>query len=361
MSDLARILSEMNRRLGVLEAREERARSPFGLPGFKHPYIGVAPIFIDSADTRLRQAVFNISPSGPFVWTGMAAFWYQNGGVGTAIGEFRPISSLTDTGAPPTVNAIDFHYTLSAGGSGWKFQNLPLGSPTLYSNFDRPSYQQTEFLLKGNESLVITAQPTIAPVATGFLVFCFNGYKILSSNALGDIGRGPSVDELPGLRIPYKAKIPITFDSSSAGPFRGSYTHSATGLFVVTAIHGTWLPTTSSSANKFRHISALQDGVSADPQEITPDFHFRITTNGNDLQWQTIPTTIGLAAPTGVPSPLLFTNRERPLYLAAPAQITPNSTVTVECFPILNPKANGTVDVILDGYIIAQGDTWKGE
>lgn len=336
---LGRILQDMARRVADLERFVVQVRQPHGLPGYKHNFFSVISFNITSTDTTWQNAEINISPAGPFVWTGAVAAYFETAG-GQA-GEFRPVSSITDTASPQTMNSADFEFQFSMGGSGWKFQNKPIGSPMMFSNFDRPMYQPVEYLMKGNEALSVQVRQTRSHAQDGRIYVVVLGYKILNVNALGDLGQGaPTLDEIPGLRLPRKYDIPIVITSSSATTQTGSVTVSATGLFCATSIGATF----RNSSGRYRGIGGIIDDTSAAPTA-TINCTFTVMTTGNDLRWQNDP----------LPITLLFSNHERPLYLPAPAIITPNSTVQLELQEVVGKGFPvGQFDLVLDGYTIVQ-------
>lgn len=359
---LNRVLRAMADEIDYLkrELLKGRRSTPYGLPGFKHPYIGVIPMKILESQTDPITEVFNVSTAGPLVVTGFFAAWLD-----TTTGRFRPVSSLPDTAAPPVVGALDFLWEVEIVGPGWHMQNRPVGSPSIFSNYDRPMYLPHEYLLRGNESFQVTATPTAPPKSNGVLYFCILGYKILSTDALGSIGQGqPSVEEIPGLRLPYKAVINLDIVDSSDDEVVGTYRHTATGLFVVQSLSASWRVRTAGSDNgRFRYLNSNEEGAIVTPVGKALNFVWNIDNGGNDLRWQSISVTDGVPGSLlNVPGPLLFTNRERPLYLAGAGQITPASLTTFRATPTESAGAieNGTLQLVLEGYTIVQGEPWAG-
>jgi hypothetical protein len=352
---LARILQNYQARLDALEGAMAAQGRAFGLPGYKHAYIGAIPIEIEAGNKGPYTGTWSISIAGPFVWTGYMATMLLESEDGLRH-NFRPVSSLVDTAEPPTVSALDFLYEFEVDGTTYRLQNKPIGSPFLFSNKDRPRYLPQEFMLEGKESVTVTVTPTVDPPIDLKLYIIFFGYKILPTDALGGFGKGaPSLEQIPGLRTPWCATIDVKILKGTEGVLSAndrSYTHGVSGIFVITSLGGTWRSLNSlDDFGRFRHISGMQD-VGAVVTENCIDFLFALN-SGNDLRWQ------GPFGTPCVPSPALFTNQERPLYLPAPAIVSPGSTVTLDV-DVLSAAETGILQVIMDGYIINQGEVFKG-
>jgi hypothetical protein len=357
MGAMERLLSECLQHMKQQEQRITRLEGSLGakpqIPGYKHPFIGVVPIKFLAGDLSPKQAVFNITKSGPFMLTTLAAFTLLENSETPGIFNWRPISSLPDTVEPPTVSAMDFLWTLEQAGSTVHFQNRPIGSPYLFSNVDRPLYNPVEYLFEGNDALSIELTPTVTPPIDVTIYFCILGYKVYAVNALGNLGQDqPSIEELPGKRRPYRLVLEANVTKGQTEEITMSETVSASGLFVVTDLAATWRSNASADDfGRFRHISSMQD-LQTLPSENAIDFRWGVVASGSDLKWQGPGTN-------PVPSPLLFTNQERPLYLPAPAQLSPNTIVDFTATPLAVPEG-GVLQFILNGYQVIQGETWKG-
>lgn len=326
---LARLLAQYGQRISTLESAVSARGGPGSSNQYKHPYVAVVPLSIPATTTAVPGST-TISPGGDFVLTGMAAFWRQ-----TSQALFRPIASITEgDDASPEVNAINFDYELWIGGTGWRFQNRPVPSPWLFSNFDRPRYMPTEFIIQGGESLAVQVTPTANPTAAGTLYFCFIGYKLY------DVSKGlPSVDGLPGRRIPLTVPVAMAAANNTTQMI-GQFTN-GTDPFIVTNIGAAY----KDSNGLYRPTSSITDNTVSPPVVNALDFLWRAETSGNDLSWSN----------DRVPSPMLFSNRERPFYLPQPSQVAPGSVFKVTVDPIVAPGSTaGTLFFMLDGFVVAQ-------
>lgn len=147
-------------------------------PGRKKPFIFPVqfPLVVGSVQPVPRTV--SISQTGPFVCTALAAQWLI-----TANGRFRPISSVVDNEQnPPVVNGVNFVYEITTAGSGWRWQQEPIPSSMLYSNYDRPKYLEVPEYIEPNEALFITITPIVAPAATGTLYFDLIGFRIFDTS-----------------------------------------------------------------------------------------------------------------------------------------------------------------------------------
>lgn len=149
-----------------------------------------------------------------------------------------------------------------------------------------------------------------------------------------------TLEEMPGKK--HNWEVPINLDITAAGgtaQVRGTYTHSMSGLYVVTKLSAAWRETVQAF---WRPISSVPDNEVAAATVNSIDFTWQIFENADAYSWSDDP----------VPSPLLFGTRERPFYLPIAGQITPNSTIRVEVTPTRAVANNGTLSFVLGGYII---------
>ena len=324
---LGRILTNLNNRIRQLEGLVAATHDE---PGYKHPYFGVVNISVPASITTI-SGNFPIDPSGPYTLVGLAAFWRQ-----TSQAQFRPISHVIEPDdATPDVNALSFEWELEIMGTNYKMQEGGIPSSALFSNIDRPHYLPVPITIKGNSGFKVTVTPIATPVAAGTLYFVFIGYKTYDRNS-----DAPSVETIPAAKLPYIAVLDVDAPATTANQTQ-RYDNGQDGPFVVTAISAAYRVTSQETVTGYRPISSLWDNQVASPASVSPNFLWRIRTTGNDLFWSN----------DMLPSPLLFSSRERPLYLPVPAIISPGSALIFEMNPIIAAPSAGTIHINLHGYV----------
>ncbi len=148
-----------------------------------------------------------------------------------------------------------------------------------------------------------------------------------------------TLEEIPGKREVFF--VPINIAVTNAGGttvVTGTYTHSQSSLFVVEQIGAAWRETSDAV---FRPTSSVMNNLVATPVVDAIDFLWGIIED-DKFNWQS----------NRLPSPLLFTNQERPLYLPISGQVRPNSTLKVEVEPIIAADNDGTLTIVLGGYLL---------
>lgn len=325
---LGRLLASYEERIRHLE---QLISAEHDAPGYKHPYFGVVNLAIPAVTTTV-SGNFPIDPSGPFTLVALACFWRQ-----TSQAKWRPISHVIEPDdASPEVNALSFEWELEIMGTNYKMQEGGVPSSSLFSNIDRPHYLPVPITIKGNSGFKVQVTPIATPVAAGTLYFVFIGYKTYDRSSAA-----PAIESIPAAKLPYIAVMDVDAPNSTANQTQ-RYDNGQDGPFVVTAISAAFRATDQSTVSGFRPVSSIMDNKTASPAVNAPEFLWRIRTTGNDLFWSN----------DMLPSPLLFSNQERPLYLPVPAIIGAGSALIFEMNPIVAPTGGaGTIHICLHGYV----------
>lgn len=162
------------------------------IPGKRVPYIAEIDITIAANSTTRTEGTYPVSQDGPFVATGLAAFWQRttapyNGipGPATTVDlKIAPASqqlgfqNLFDT---PVVGSFNFEIADSASDRNW--QNQAFSSGILNAANGYMYMFPVSYLFPTNTVARVYVTPTVAQTVAGQVLVLLLGYKIVQGQS----------------------------------------------------------------------------------------------------------------------------------------------------------------------------------
>lgn len=185
IDSLTRQLEEVN---ALMRAAGAAPTTIEQVTGLRVPYLGVITIAIPANSQARAEGSLPVGADGPFVVTGMAAFWYRTSGAYQ--GQYGPVSTVSSRIAPasqqlgfgglfdqPIAGNFDFEINVSDSGRNW--QNLPFASALFAQEVGGAYVFPVHHMLGINAIIKVYATPKAAQTVSGVIVFHFLGYKLV--------------------------------------------------------------------------------------------------------------------------------------------------------------------------------------
>lgn len=167
------------------------------------------------------------------------------------------------------------------------------------------------------------------------------------------------IEEMPGRRVPYFAPIDLNLAANSTSKVESVHNVSTDGMFIITAIMGFFKRTSGAYAGIWGPITAYDARIAETGQQHGYAFLFNqpnvisgdveIIDRGSDRNWQDRPVASAAWSPQAGGAYIL----------PASNLLGRNSTIQVTFTPGVAIAQTGTVQIVLAGYKIVQGDTYQ--